>query len=138
MSEKENVGMDITQLAALMDMIQGMSAPKTDDVSKQTEIAAASEPPRISALKAAMPHMPLKNQRNLAISIKMLEIKEICRHYDEIEAQSTPDPNWRRKALAATAPYLDEKKQRILRSYIQIMEMQEMIKNIEKFKEMNV
>ena len=122
---------DITKIMQMMEMAKSLSSQASQELPP-TE-AAATPQPRIKALTAALPHMPLKNQRALAISIKMLEIQEINRHYDAIEAQAAPDPNWRRKTIAAILPHLDDKKQRGLRSIVQMMEMQEMIANIEKF-----
>ena len=126
---------DIAKLMQMMEMAKQLS-----NQTSQTENSMNTEaisPPRIKALAAALPHMPLKNQRNLAIGIKMMEIQEINRYYNTIEAQSEPDPHWRRKALAAILPHLNEKKQGTLRSIVQIMEMQEIIKNIEQIKELS-
>jgi len=93
---------------------------------------------RIKALAAAVPHVGNNMQRQLAIGVKLMEIRDICRHYDSIKTAETPprDPNWRKNMVNAIMPLLSERRQQSLKNIVQMMEMQEMIANIESFKEM--
>jgi len=92
---------------------------------------------RLRALGAALPFAPT-HQKQLAIMVKLLEIKEICRHHDIIGAQvAAPDAAWRQKMIGAIIPHVSESRQESLKMMIQILEMQEVFSNFEKFKEMS-
>ena len=93
---------------------------------------------RMKALMAAVPHVGISMQKQLAIAIKLMEIRDICRHYDSIKTAEMPpkDPNWRKNTVNAIMPLLSEERQQNLSKIIKIMEIQEMVANIESFKEM--
>jgi len=88
--------------------------------------------PRIQALEAAMAHMPAHIARNLAIGIKMMEIKSI----DKNSFNENIAPDWRLKAIVAMIPHLSEDKQKSLGMITQFMEMKEIFANMEIIKEM--
>ena len=94
--------------------------------------------PKLVALNAAIEHVGCKHQKNLAIMVKMLEIKEICRYYDTKEdvVKTQNNPNWRQGLINAVMPHLSEEKQSSLKNILQFMEMQEMMTNLENLKEM--
>ena len=91
---------------------------------------------KIRALSAAVPHVNIQYQKKLAIAVKMMEIKEICKFYDSYEKKYTQNPHWRQDLINAILPHLNEKKQNTLRAMVQIMEMQDVMANFEAFKEM--
>lgn len=93
----------------------------------------------LKALNAAIPHVDLKYQKKLAIAVKMMELKEICRHYDNLEAQGAraQNPRWKQDMISAVMPYLSEEKQQGLKTMAQMMEMQEVMANFEAFKELS-
>jgi len=92
--------------------------------------------PKLQALSAALPHISPAHQKNVAVMIKLMEIKEICRHYDAMTHSA--DENWRQNMVGAIIPHVGEKSAAKLQSLMQIMEMQDMVANFEKFKEMEL
>ena len=145
---------DMAKLASLMDMARefapvfgatNLSSQKDTVSPHNLEIAAISESPRLNALKAAVVYLEPQHQKNLSIMIKLMEIRVICKYYDNLSHGNTENPprpirdaNWRRKSLNAIMPYLDQNRQKTIRSFGQILEMQEVISNFEKFKEMSI
>jgi len=93
---------------------------------------------RLSALSAAIPHISFEYQKKLAVMVKLMEIKDICRYYDMAESNvKTPqDPNWRQNLINAILPHFSEKKQANLKTIAQALEIQEMMANYENFKEL--
>ena len=92
--------------------------------------------PRLKALAAALPYVDGRYRKNMALIIKMMEFKEICRQIDTMEATATVGP-WKQNILAAMLPHVKEEKREGLQAMMQMMEMQEMFGNIDKLKEMN-
>ena len=82
---------------------------------------------KLSALSAAIPHVNIEYRKNLAVMVKMMEIKEICRYYDGLENKGKlpQNPAWRQNLINAVLPHLNENKQKSLQSMVQIMEMQD-------------
>jgi len=88
---------------------------------------------KLAALNAAIPHINFDYQKKLAVMVKMMEIKEICRYYDSADkSKKIPqNPNWRQNLINAVLPHLNEGKQQSLQSMVQIIEMQEAVASLE-------
>jgi len=80
--------------------------------------------PRTSALLAVLPHVDFKYKKEVAMAIKMMEMRDILRHYDSIDAQKA-EGSWRKEFLTAITPHMSETNQKTLQNMMQIMEMQE-------------
>ena len=94
---------------------------------------------KLAALSAAIPHINFEYQKKLAVMVKMMEIKEICRYYDMADnmgAALTQNPAWRQNLINAVLPHLNESKQKSLKTMVQMMEMQDVVSNLETFKEL--
>jgi len=93
---------------------------------------------KLAALSAAIPHINFEYQKKLAIIVKMLEIKEICRYYDMAEGIGNVEqnPHWKQNLINAVLPHLNENKQKNLKTMVQMMEVQDMMAGIENFKEL--
>ena len=95
---------------------------------------------KLAALSAAIPHINFEYQKKLAVMVKMMEIKEICRYYDDVSAQSIgstqQNPAWRQNLINAVLPHLTENKQKSLKNMVQVMEMQDVMSNMDNFKEL--
>jgi polysaccharide pyruvyl transferase WcaK-like protein len=95
---------------------------------------------KLAALSAAIPHINFEYQKKLAVMVKMMEIKEICRYYDAANSMGAvlaQNPAWRQNLINAVLPHLNENKQKSLKNMVQVMEMQDIALNIESFKELN-
>ncbi|MCL2377401.1 MAG: hypothetical protein FWC76_08430 [Defluviitaleaceae bacterium] len=92
----------------------------------------------LAALSAAIPHISFEHQKKLAIMVKMMEIKEICKFYDMAEnaGKMAQNPQWRQNLINAVLPHLNEDRQKNLKTMVQVMEMQDVISSMENFKEM--
>jgi len=91
----------------------------------------------LAALSAAIPHINFEYQKKLAVMVKMMEIKEICRYYDTTGSTNklAQNPAWRQNLINAVLPHLNEGKQKSLKSMVQVMEMQDAMLTIDSFKE---
>ena len=87
---------------------------------------------KLAALSAAIPHVNFEYQKKLAVMVKMMEIKEICRYYDATnKTKKLPqNPAWRQNLINAVLPHLNEGKQQSLKSMVQIMEMQDAVASL--------
>ena len=94
---------------------------------------------KLAALSAAIPHVGFEYQKKLAVMVKLMEIKEICRYYDAAEsaaAAPTQNPLWRQNLINAVLPHLNENKQKSLKTMAQMIEMQDVMANIDSLKEL--
>jgi len=82
--------------------------------------------PRTAALLAVLPHVDFKYKKEVAVAIKMMEMRDILRHYDNISAQKVSN-NWRQEFLTAITPHMSEANQKTLQSMMQVMQMQEIM-----------
>ena len=92
---------------------------------------------KLAALSAAIPHINFEYQKNLAVMVKMMEIKEICRYYDAAGvsgAALAQNPAWRQNLINAVLPHLNEGKQKSLKTMVQMMEMQDVVQSLEVLK----
>jgi len=92
---------------------------------------------KLAALSAAIPHVNFEYQKKLAVMVKMMEIKEICRYYDAAEntGRLAQNPAWRQNLINAVLPHLNEGKQKNLKTMVQMMEMQDMMLTLDGLKE---
>ena len=92
---------------------------------------------KLAALWAAIPHIGFEHQKKLAIMVKLMEIKEICRFYDAAENadKMMQSPQWKQNLVNAVLPHLNENKQKSLKTMAQVLEMQDFMANLENFKE---
>ena len=82
--------------------------------------------PRTAALLSVLPHVDFKYKKEMAVAIKMMEMRDILRHYDHIGTEKQ-NANWRQEFLAAITPHMSEQNQKTLQSMMQVMQMQEMM-----------
>ena len=93
---------------------------------------------KLAALSAAIPHINFEYQKKLAVMVKMMEIKEICRYYDMSDKSNklAQNPAWRQNLINAVLPHLNEGKQKSLKTMVQMMEMQDVMSNLDSIKEL--
>jgi hypothetical protein len=93
---------------------------------------------KLAALSAAIPHVNFEYQKKLAVMVKLMEIKEICRYYDEAGNMKKPvqNPAWRQNLISAVLPHLNEGRQKSLKTMVQMMEMQDVVSNMDSVKEL--
>ena len=91
---------------------------------------------KLQALSAAIPHVGIRHQKRLAIAVKLMEIREICRHYDSMGGTDGAKlaPGWRQDMVKAISPFVNEARQQDLATLSQFMEALEFMEN---FREMS-
>ena len=88
--------------------------------------------PRLAALNAALPHMNIKHQRQMALMIKIMEMRDICRYYDSLNVQAHARPQGRKYDLiAALIPHMASENQKTISTFLQVMEMKEIMSALE-------
>jgi len=92
---------------------------------------------RTSALLAALPHINVKHQREMAIIIKFMEMRDVLEYYDTVQASNAEQgaSSWKQNLLAAMLPHMSEKNQKTMSSFLQMMEMQEMMTKMQQMQE---
>jgi hypothetical protein len=86
--------------------------------------------PKTSAFLAALPHLNIQNQKQLAMMVKMMEMRDVIKYYDNHNTQaqtSQPNPKWRQDLIKAVMPHISQKNKINLENMLQIMEMQDMV-----------
>lgn len=87
----------------------------------------------LRTIKAALPFLDLKYQRNLGILVKFIEMDNLLKKYKNmtVEAQST-NVDWRRGMLNSIKQQIEPKKQKIIDFMITAMDMKDIIDDIKK------
>ena len=84
---------------------------------------------RTDALLAVLPLVDFKYQKQMAVAIKFMELKNILQHYERVEMQSKSDADWRTNLIKALIPQMSEENQQSMNQFMQAMEMQKMFKS---------
>jgi len=88
---------------------------------------------RLQALEAAIPHADRRHQKRLYVLLKLLEIREICRFFDENDAgEGQSDHNWKQGMINAILPHVNEERRAKLENLAQVAQMQEMLENLKE------
>lgn len=87
---------------------------------------------RTAAFLAALPYLNFKYQKQAAVAVKLMEIKDIYKYYDAVgaavAAQNTEGGNeWKRQLVSAVLPYMSQQNQESMKSVMQMMDMTEMM-----------
>lgn len=142
-----NEGIDedknMEKILGMMQMVRSFAVPDNSAVKIQTPFVYAQNfkymfNPRIDVLYATLPHINTKYKKNLALIIKLLEIKELYHHYDLYEDKDKNSYS-HKDVINAMLPFMDDKKSEIIRNFNKIMEIKQMIdvlSKMDEFKEM--
>lgn len=84
--------------------------------------------PAIRSIKAAIPYLDYKYQKNMGIIVKLMEMDRLINHYTVLAAQSGEDKS--REMLLAVKNELPEKSRPAADLLMKIMELMEITKNI--------
>ena len=96
-------------------------------------IAALKVSARLQAFEAAIPHADGRHQKMLYILLKLMEIREICRFFDENDAgEGQSDHNWKQGMINAILPHVNEERRAKLENLAQVAQMQEMLENLKE------
>ncbi|MCL2575785.1 MAG: hypothetical protein FWE33_05065 [Defluviitaleaceae bacterium] len=87
--------------------------------------------PRTTALLAVLPHVDFKYQKEIAIAVKMMEMRDVLKYYENVKEQKQ-NINWRQDILKALTPHMSEKNKQTMETFMQVMQMQEIMGGLPK------
>lgn len=107
-----------------------MPAPTPTPTSTSTlcDFDRELQSPAIRSIKAAIPYLDYKYQKNMGIIVKLMEMDRLINHYTVLAAQSGEDKS--REMLLAVKNELPEKSRPAADLLMKIMELMEITKNI--------
>jgi hypothetical protein len=123
---------------ALGDIMQSDTAPSvTSEQPSGRDISAFDkelQSPAISSIKAAIPYLDSRYQRNMGIIVKLMELDRLLHHYTVLATESGEDKS--KQMLAAIKNELPENNKPIADLLMKIIEIKN-ITNVIKEMELN-
>lgn len=114
---KENKGME--KILGLMTIMN--STPNTNVFVKDEDKTI------LNGIKACLPYLDKKRQKNFNLFIKIMEIQTIIEQYKASDTNlRNSDENWRSGMLLAAKPYLSEYNSQKIDSLIKILTLKEL------------
>lgn len=86
--------------------------------------------PAINSIKAAIPYLDIKYQKNLGIIVKLIEIERLLNNFQAMSLGGDNDKERKIKMLQAVKPELDLKKQKVLDIFIRVMEIKDILEDM--------
>ena len=92
-------------------------------------VEALTDTPELRGIKAALPYLDERYQRNISIFIKLVEMQRLLEAYGRrvIDMHARQDPDWRRGMLKAIRPHMPEEKQKQIDTLLNALSMQELM-----------
>lgn len=90
--------------------------------------------PAIRTIKAAIPHLEYKYQKNMGILVKVIELDNLLKKYKNmtVEVQGTTNTDWKKGMLLSIKPQMDYKKQQMIEMLIKFIDLKEIMENLNK------
>lgn len=92
--------------------------------------------PALRTIKAAIPHLDYRYQKNLGVMVKLIEIQRLLEMYNEriVASECQGGNNWRRDMLQAIHPHVPEEKQNMLELLIKMIDIKEILENMQRMR----
>ncbi len=106
------------------------SAEEAKEVTQVTTLPFEFETKESKIVKSIIPYFDRSYQKQMAIVVKMLELKKIHEYYNDEAVITTSIPNnenWRSEMLMAIRPHIEEEKQYLIDLFIRFMEMNQIM-----------
>jgi hypothetical protein len=122
---------DIEKIMNVVNIVKNISQnnPQNNemDETKEPESNIVSSP--LNTIKAAIPYLDEKYQKNIGIMVKLIEIDRLVNNF---QAMSIEDGDNKRpiKMLQAVKPQLDIKKQKIVDIFVRVIEIKELMEGL--------
>jgi len=85
--------------------------------------------PAIKTIKAAIPYLEYKYQKNMGIMVKIIELDNLIKKYKDISSSGkNNDESWRKNMLISIRKYTSKDKQPIIDMIIKIMDINDIMK----------
>ncbi len=124
----------------MMDMYKALRSFQSD-ITKPTESVSETvfddeiNTPAIKSIKAAIPYLEPRYQKNVGLMIKLIEIQRLIEVYSNRAVALNDGVNWKRGMLTAIRPHVVGEKQALIDKLIKVMDMKELIEAQQKSKE---
>ena len=121
---------DIEKIMNMVKVIQAISS--TDSEPKEENQEAIKEDKEVSAIdtiKAAIPYLDTKFQKNIGVFVKVMELNRLLNNFQAMNICSN-DKERRIKMLQAVKPELDYKKQKLLDVFVRVIEIKDIMEEI--------
>lgn len=135
--EKDNTKNNSMDMEQMMKMMQMFSNNKEENVKSSSEKENFFDEPiytsELKCLKAAVPYLEYPQQKNMAIFIKIMELKKLKEMYDNNDASillKKEDDEDCTKMLSAVRPHMEADKKHVVDTYIKLLEINKMMKKI--------
>jgi len=85
--------------------------------------------PAIKTIKAAIPYLEYKYQKNMGIMVKIIELDNLIKKYKDVSSSGkNNDESWRKNMLISIRKYTSKDKQPIIDMIIKIMDINDIMK----------
>lgn len=129
---------DIEKIMNVVKTIQAVSSP-IEDVNTENEnkkvinddFEHKNTTPAINSIKAAIPYLDTKYQKNLGVMIKIIEIERLLNNFQAMSIGGENNKERKIKMLQAVKTELDLKKQKVLDIFIRVMEIKDILEDMQ-------
>lgn len=91
--------------------------------------------PTIRTIKAAIPYLDFKYQRNMGVLVKLIEMDRLIHKYSNMTVSGqNVDGNWQKGMLQAIKPELDKKNQQVVDMFMKMIEIKDIAEGLENGK----
>lgn len=129
---------DIEKIMNVVKTIQAVSSPiedvKTENENKKVtnnDFEQKNTTPAINSIKAAIPYLDTKYQKNLGVMIKIIEIERLLNNFQAMSIGGENNKERKIKMLQAVKTELDIKKQKVLDIFIRVMEIKDILEDMQ-------
>lgn len=130
----EENNFDIEKIMNMVKVIQAATAPaesaENNDASENEFTEPKEGTPAINTIKAAIPYLDTKYQKNIGIMVKLIEIDRLINNFQAMSIGGDNDGTRKIKMLQAVKPQLDIKKQKMIDIFVRVMEIKSIMEGL--------
>lgn len=115
--------MTLERLAGLAKMVRALNNAEKTERGKITEFDMQFETPAIKTIKAAIPYVDVKYQRELGVMVKLIEIDKLLGVCKNVEAASAEGKGSDMGMLRAIVPNLPKESRAMGEMLIRLLEI---------------
>ena len=132
---KENNDLDMKKVLKLFEVMKVMGDINNSRVKENTEYFDDDlSDGNMKTMKAILPYLDDKYQKNIGFIIKIMEIQNLFKKYNNTVAsiKKVDSENWQKNILLAIRPHMEERKREQLDIILQVFEFKEMMTKLQK------
>ncbi len=128
---------DIEKIMNVVKTIQAVTSPvetenRENENKEETkeDFEHKNTTPAINSIKAAIPYLDTKYQKNLGIMVKIIEIDRLLNNFQAMSIGGDNNKERKIKMLQAVKPQLDLKKQKLMEIFIRVVEIKDIMEDM--------